>query len=94
MEQPMRGTRSSKPDPMADYHGKPFVGVGGGRFIGRVIIELHEVERGIDAHGLAWIVDPAPSVDQATVLNRIAEALPKRLAMDASPPPQEKAQAE
>ena len=80
-EQPMRATRSREPSPLASYCGKPFVVVGAGdgmNYIGRAVIELFEVKGSTDAHGLAWIADPAPGVEQVTLLNRIAAALPVR----------------
>jgi hypothetical protein len=68
-------------DPLLPYRGRPVISAGSaGRYIGRVVIELWESEsEPNDVNGLAFTTDTVQG-DQQTLLQRVAAALPARLA--------------
>ncbi len=72
-------------DPLAGLHSQPIISNGGAdsTFAGRVIIELWQKAGRADASGLAYVVE-AIDGNHASLLNRVATALPLRLA-DNSP---------
>ncbi len=86
---------SSAPDPLAAFRGKPVISGGGAnrKYIGRVIVELWELvpQSGQtspvvidDVDGIAIRADATPSAtasgDHAALLDRVAAALPQRIA--------------
>lgn len=86
---------SSTADPLASYVGRPIISEGGAnrKYIGRVIVELWEpvpqsgANNSIvinDVNSMAISADAAPSAtangDHATLLDRVAAALPQRVA--------------
>ena len=72
--------------PLAGFGGKPILGKErpDHHFIGRVVIELYEGSSiTSDANGLVMSINPAigSSLSQGELLQRIAAALPARVAM-------------
>jgi len=75
-------------DPLKGFYGKPIVSEeipGENRYLGRIIVELYEApDISSDANGLAFTTDPAhqAGISAADLLERIAAALPVRIAKD------------
>jgi len=70
------------PDPFAGFSGKPMFSGGGptATYVGRVVIELWESPNMTDEQTMAITTDTTGSVDWKTLLQRVAAALPARIA--------------
>lgn len=82
--QPQEKAVKSFSDPLAEYHGKPLVGVSSShsRYLGRVVVELYESPLHDSASdGLVFSADLGLNVgiDYNELLRRVAAALPRRV---------------
>jgi len=80
---------SIAPDAFAGMYHRPILGGGKGTatYVGRVVVELLESPTArSDAHQLA-LSSGAVDGDHATLIERVAAALPRRLALNSAPDP-------